>query len=212
MRSMHAQARAAQNHFDEFRRLVAVRNDPNWATPKTVAEATGRPVTLVPADLNNTAAAARRVMDQALTEAISECLAAGVTRAVLTDNRGWLSIADLNRMAGHASEPRAETLRAGWPQDAALAEVRKTLATLASERRSAEADRLARSSRSFLRQWTTTIPTTPPAEVADLVAVAFRREHAKAWKKARTDLLADIRELGAKQAQSRVVTDRTPQA
>ena len=208
---MHAQARAAQTNFEEFLRLVAVRNDESWCTPQTVAAATGRPVTLTDADRSNSTAAARRVMDQALTDVIAECLAAGVTRAALIENRGWLSISDVNRMTGHAIPPRAAEIRADWPQSATLDEVRRTLKSLTTERRTTEADRLARSSKAFLRQWATTIPTTPPEHVTAAIAVVFRREHAKVWKQARTELLADIRELGfTKPARSRAAADVTP--
>lgn len=204
MRSMHAQARAAHGSFGEFLRLVAARNDPAGCTPTAVADATGRPVHVTPADRGDPILAARRVMEQALTDVVAECLTSGVARTTLVENRGWLSLHDINRMTGRASPPRTAEVRSEWPQSETLHEIKETLSALTAAGRTLEADRLARSSRTFLRQWSATIPTTAPEDVTAHIAVVFRREYVKVWRQARSELLAEIRELGAtKYARSR---------
>lgn len=204
---------AADAALDEYARLVAVLENRSWRTPDIVSEATGRPVHIGPQDYGNSHQAAHRVMDEAMTDAIAECLSTGVTRADLTNNRGWLSHNDINRLVLRAAKPTTTDIRTGWPQAQALRGVQKTLSGLRHDHRTVEADRLARSARTFLRQWATTIPTTPPPEKTVQVAAVFRRDHVNAWRQARSELLAEIRNLvPATPARSGPVADVTPRA
>jgi hypothetical protein len=180
--------------LEEYVRLVGILDDELvFEKPGAVEALLGHPVGPLAAH-QNAYAAARAALDTELVEAVAAARAAGVPWQTLTDRRGWLSHNDLHGILERAKKPSVDNVGLNWPQRVALRTVTRDIQMLLDSD-PAEAQRLARSARTFLRRWFYQVPGTPPAETLKEIASMYRPDLLGAWKVARVQLKKDINEL-----------------
>lgn len=122
----------------------------------------------------------------------------GVSAQALSDGRGLLSRNDVDRLIAEATAPTARSLAENWASSAFVGEVANKLNQLRREGKEAEAERLRKAARPFLRVWfEQNVPADPPDETARAYSrppevVAAERA---AWQDARRLVKERIREL-----------------
>ncbi|MET8757230.1 hypothetical protein [Lentzea sp. NPDC004782] len=122
----------------------------------------------------------------------------GVSAQALSDSRGLLSRNDVDRLIAEATAPTARSLAENWASSAFVGEVANKLNQLRRAGKEAEAERLRKAARPFLRVWfEQNVPADPPDETARAYSrppevVAAERA---AWQDARRLVKERIREL-----------------
>ncbi|WP_030476921.1 hypothetical protein [Lentzea albidocapillata] len=91
----------------------------------------------------------------------------GVSAQALSDGRGLLSRNDVDRLIAEATAPTARSLAENWASSAFVGEVANKLNQLRRAGKEAEAERLRKAARPFLRVWfEQNVPADPPDETA----------------------------------------------